>query len=128
MSWDSKQHSVLADVREALAAPRGDAGVDARMLALDSVQGLIEQVQSQQEWIDRVAEFSADASAAADKAEKERDGLKEQLEALRQAEEAAQVQERVGNEGDADAIRRDAIKRVLGLGLYAASSPAKRPT
>lgn len=51
--------------------------------------------------------------------------LEEQLESLRQAEEAAQVQDRVGNEGDADAIRRDAIRRVLGLGLYADSNPAR---
>lgn len=47
--------------------------------------------------------------------------LEEQLEALRQAEEAARTQDRIGNEGDADAIRRDALRRLV-------SNPAKRPT
>lgn len=47
-------------------------------------QRLEEQVQSQQEWIDRVAEFSTDAATAADKAEREVESLKEQLEVLRE--------------------------------------------
>jgi hypothetical protein len=51
----------------------------------EGIVGLVEQLQSQQEWIDRVAEFSTDAAIAADKAEEERDGLKEQFEAMREA-------------------------------------------
>jgi hypothetical protein len=47
-----------------------------------------------------------------------RDDLEQKDEALRhlrQAEEAARIQEQVGNEGDADAIRRDAIREALGV-------------
>lgn len=51
---DPTPHSVLADVRDALAAPRGDAGVDARMLALDSVQRLLEQNETLRELNARV--------------------------------------------------------------------------
>lgn len=47
-------------------------------------------------------------------------GLEEQFDALRQAEEAARVQEAAGNEGDADAIRRDALRRVV-------PNPASKP-
>lgn len=66
-------------------APRGDRdpfGSDFvkpgdRLYTEEEMQALREQFQSQQEWIDRVAEFSTDAAEAADKAEKERDGLLE---------------------------------------------------
>lgn len=50
----SNQHQVLSDVRNALAAPRGDAGVDARMLALDSVQRLEEQLETAQERLSQI--------------------------------------------------------------------------
>ena len=53
--------------------------------ATDDALRLKEQVQSQQEWIDRVAEFSTDAATAADKAEREVESLKEQLEAAHEA-------------------------------------------
>jgi hypothetical protein len=39
--------------------------------------------------------------------------LRQALEELRQAEEAAQRQDSIGNEGDADAIRRFAIRAAL---------------
>lgn len=59
--------------------------LDEKLVTEIAFSELKEQVQSQQEWIDRVAAFSTDAAEAADKAEKERDGLKEQKEALERA-------------------------------------------
>jgi hypothetical protein len=46
-------------------------------------------------------------------------------EILHRAEYAARVQESVGNEGDADAIRRDAIRTALGLEIGDALPPPK---
>lgn len=46
------------------------------------------------------------------------------IERLRDAEYRARVQESIGNEGDADAIRRNAIREVLGLEIGEAMKPS----
>ena len=79
MTSERSPHSVLSDVRDALAAPKGDAGVDARMLALDSVQGLMEQLEAAQGaaryWEIRVKENAALLETYADRADEARRAL-----------------------------------------------------
>jgi hypothetical protein len=53
--------------------------------------------------------------------------LDEILAELRSAEEAAQMQDRIGNEGDADAIRRDAIRRALAKGEEVSETETPQP-